>query len=71
MRPYLEKTLHKNRARGVAQGECPEFNPSTAKKKKKKKKIRRRRETTKGSRRHTKLIYSDLEPSCTSCESRL
>jgi hypothetical protein len=26
-RPYLEKTLHKNRAGGVAQGEDPEFKP--------------------------------------------
>jgi hypothetical protein len=30
-RPYLEKTLHKNRAGGVAQGEGPEFSPSTKK----------------------------------------
>jgi hypothetical protein len=27
MRPYLEKTHHKNRAGGVAQGEGPEFKP--------------------------------------------
>jgi hypothetical protein len=33
-RPYLGKTLHKNRAGGVAQDEDPEFKPSTAKKKK-------------------------------------
>jgi hypothetical protein len=30
-RPYLEKTLHKNRAGGVAQAVGPEFNPSTVK----------------------------------------
>jgi hypothetical protein len=28
-RPYLEKTLHKNKTGGVAQGEGPEFKPST------------------------------------------
>jgi hypothetical protein len=27
MRPYLGKTLHKNMAGGVAQGEGPEFKP--------------------------------------------
>jgi hypothetical protein len=27
MKPYLEKTLHKNKAGGVAQGEGPEFKP--------------------------------------------
>jgi hypothetical protein len=39
MRPYLKKTLHKNRAVGVAEGEASALssNPSTAKKKKKKK----------------------------------
>jgi hypothetical protein len=26
-RPYLEKTHHKKRARGVAQGVSPEFKP--------------------------------------------
>jgi hypothetical protein len=34
----LKNPSQKNRAGGVAQGEGPEFNPSTAKKKKKKKK---------------------------------
>jgi mRNA-degrading endonuclease RelE of RelBE toxin-antitoxin system len=34
---YLEKTLHKNRAGGVAQSEGPEFKPQYHKKKKKKK----------------------------------
>jgi hypothetical protein len=34
VRPYLEKTLHKNRAGGVAQGEGPEFKPQCYKKKK-------------------------------------
>jgi hypothetical protein len=35
MRPYLKKTLHKNRAVGVAEGEASALssNPSTAKKK--------------------------------------
>jgi hypothetical protein len=33
-RPYLEKTHHKNRAGGVAQGEGPEFKPQYHKKKK-------------------------------------
>jgi hypothetical protein len=32
MRPYLRKTLHKNRAGGVAQGEGPEFKPQYYKK---------------------------------------
>jgi hypothetical protein len=32
-RPYLEKTQHKNRAGGVAQGEDPEFQPRYLKKK--------------------------------------
>jgi hypothetical protein len=41
MRPYLEKPFHKNRAGEVAQGEGPEFNPSTAKTTKKKKKRER------------------------------
>jgi hypothetical protein len=27
MRPNLEKTLHKNKAGGMAQGEGPEFKP--------------------------------------------
>jgi hypothetical protein len=34
MRPYLKKTLHKNTAGGVAQGEGPKLSPSTEKKKK-------------------------------------
>jgi hypothetical protein len=34
MRPYLKKTLHKNKAGGVAQGEGPEFKPQYQKKKK-------------------------------------
>jgi hypothetical protein len=38
LRPYLEKTYHKNRAGGVAQGEGPEFKLQYHKKKKKKKK---------------------------------
>jgi hypothetical protein len=42
MRPYLGKTLHKNRAGGVAQGEGPEFKPQYCKKKKKRKKERNR-----------------------------
>jgi hypothetical protein len=33
MKPYLKKTLHKNRAGGVAQGEGPEFKPQYCKKK--------------------------------------
>jgi hypothetical protein len=37
VRPYLEKTLHKNRAGGRAQGEGPEFKLQYHKKKKKKK----------------------------------
>jgi hypothetical protein len=37
LRPYLKKTLHKNRAGGVAQGEDPEFKPQYHKKKKKSK----------------------------------
>jgi hypothetical protein len=37
VRPYLEKTLHKNRAGGEAQSEGPEFSPSTTKKKGRKK----------------------------------
>jgi hypothetical protein len=36
VRPYLEKTLHKNRAGGVAQGEGPEFKPQYHKKVKQK-----------------------------------
>jgi hypothetical protein len=35
MRPYLEKTLHKNRAGGVTQGEDPEFKTQKCKKEKK------------------------------------
>jgi hypothetical protein len=35
MRPYLKKTLHKNRTGGVTQGEGPEFKPQYCKKKKK------------------------------------
>jgi hypothetical protein len=38
MRPYLEKTHHKNGAGGVAEGEGPEFKPHITHKKKKKKK---------------------------------
>jgi hypothetical protein len=34
MRPSLEKTLHKNRAGGMPQGEALNSNPSTEKKKK-------------------------------------
>jgi hypothetical protein len=34
MRPYLEKTHHKNRPGGVAQGKSPEFKPQYRKKKK-------------------------------------
>jgi hypothetical protein len=34
--PYLKKSLHKNRAGGVAQGKCPEVKPHYCKKKKKK-----------------------------------
>jgi hypothetical protein len=36
MRPYLEKTVHKNSevAGGVAQGESPEFKPHYRKKQK-------------------------------------
>jgi hypothetical protein len=37
VRPYLEKTLHKNKAGGVAQGVGPELKPQHHKKKKKKK----------------------------------
>jgi hypothetical protein len=33
VRPYLEKTHHKNRAGGVAQGEDPEFKPQYSEKK--------------------------------------
>jgi hypothetical protein len=36
-RPYLKKTLHKNKAGGVVQGEGPEFKPQYHKKKKEKK----------------------------------
>jgi hypothetical protein len=36
MRPYLEKTYHKNRTGGVAQGVGPEFKPQYRQKKKKK-----------------------------------
>jgi hypothetical protein len=35
VRDYLEKTHHKNRAGGVAQGEVPEFKSQYSKKKKK------------------------------------
>jgi hypothetical protein len=38
MRPYLEKTHHKNRAGGVTEGVGSEFKPQYCKKKKKKKK---------------------------------
>jgi hypothetical protein len=37
-RPYLEKTLHKKRVGGVAQGVGPEFKSQDCKKKKKEKK---------------------------------
>jgi hypothetical protein len=33
MEPYLEKTLHKNRAGGVVQSVGPEFKPQHRKKK--------------------------------------
>jgi hypothetical protein len=33
VRPYLENTHHKKRARGVAQGEGPKFKSKTGKKK--------------------------------------
>jgi hypothetical protein len=36
MRPYLEKSHHKKKAGGVAQGVVPEFKPQYHKKKKKK-----------------------------------
>jgi hypothetical protein len=36
LRDPILKTLHKNRAGGVAQGEVPEFKPQYCKKKKKK-----------------------------------
>jgi hypothetical protein len=39
-RPYFEKTLHKNRAGGVVQGEGPEFKPQYLQKKKKKERER-------------------------------
>jgi hypothetical protein len=39
MRPYLGKTLHKNRAGGVAQDEGPEFKSQYCKKKKKRSKL--------------------------------
>jgi hypothetical protein len=35
-RPYPKKTLHKNRAGGVAQSEVPEFKPQYCQKEKKK-----------------------------------
>jgi hypothetical protein len=35
MSTYLKKTLHKNRAGGVVQGEGPKFKPQYQKKKKK------------------------------------
>jgi hypothetical protein len=38
VRPYLEKTLHKNWAGGVPQGVGLSSSPSTAKKKKKERK---------------------------------
>jgi hypothetical protein len=38
VRLYLEKTHHKRRAGGVAEGAGPEFKPQCYKKKKKKKK---------------------------------
>jgi hypothetical protein len=38
MRPYLEKTHHKKRAGGVAQGVGPDFKSQDHKKKKKKRK---------------------------------
>jgi hypothetical protein len=37
VRPYLKKTLHKNRAGGLTQGIGPEFKPYYLKKKKKSK----------------------------------
>jgi hypothetical protein len=37
MRPPSQKTLHKNRAGGLVQGEGPELKPQYRKKKKKKK----------------------------------
>jgi hypothetical protein len=37
VRPYLEKTHHKKRAGGVAQGEGSDFKPQYHRKKKKKK----------------------------------
>jgi hypothetical protein len=38
VRPYLERTHHRKRTGGVAQGVDPEFKPQYHKKKKKKKK---------------------------------
>jgi hypothetical protein len=40
--PYLEKTHHKKRAGGVAQGVGPELKPQYCKKKKKEKKDKRK-----------------------------
>jgi hypothetical protein len=40
-RPYLEKTLHKNRVGGVAQGEGPEFRPQHYKNKTKQNKTKK------------------------------
>jgi hypothetical protein len=39
-----QKTLHKNRAGGVAQDESPEFKPQYCKKKKKKKERKEKKE---------------------------
>jgi hypothetical protein len=36
VRPYLKKTLHKNRTGGMVQGEGPEFKTQYHKKRKKK-----------------------------------
>jgi hypothetical protein len=41
LRPCLEKTLHKNRAGGVTQGDGPEFKPQYHKNKKANKKNQR------------------------------
>jgi hypothetical protein len=46
-RPYLEKTLHKNRAGGVAQGVGPEFKPQYHKTNKQTNKTLRKKERDK------------------------
>jgi hypothetical protein len=63
MRLYLEKTLHKKRAGGVAQGDGPEFKSQYCKKRKEKKLMQSRTTPVKNSR----AKYCNVLPCFSEC----